>query len=196
MVSKVSIGRRKKEIKKRSNQTQTHSSKKKVLLKTKEKKKSYNKRFEKIKEIVQKEKGMNSYFIMKRLERVENFCGVYSIDNLPVLQNYPAYLVVNLSPENSQGSHWIALRVEHSKIEVFDSLKLKKYPKELTDFFGDRKKYFYKRIQSDSSFYCGFFVCFFVIFRSLYSLKTTTSFFSKTLAENDQLLLNKLSQIW
>lgn len=195
MVPKVPNRSRKNKVKK-PNKTKTRSSKKNTLNQSEEKTEYVNKRFKKIKEIVEKEKGMKTYHIVKRLERINNFYGVFSIDTLPHLTNYPVFLVVNLSPENSAGTHWIALHIFETKIEIFDSLCTKKYPKQLMDFFGDREKIYFQRVQSNASFHCGLFVCFFIIYRSLFSFKSLQNIFSKNLPRNDQLLINKLSQIW
>jgi len=48
--------------------------------------------------------------------------GIYSVDTLPKQVEYPAALIVNLSPSTSPGTHWTAIYInKHGRGQYFDS---------------------------------------------------------------------------
>ena len=50
--------------------------------------------------------------------RVKDFDGVFSVDTLP---DRPRLLVANTDPSNEPGRHWVCIRIEDGRGEVFDS---------------------------------------------------------------------------
>ena len=69
---------------------------------------------------------MNSLEILNKarndpvLNRI--FLGVFALDKIPTINQYPTALVVNLDRSNLPGSHWIALYfTAKGKCEYFDS---------------------------------------------------------------------------
>jgi hypothetical protein len=196
MVSKVSIRvwKNKKAVKKLKFQNQKRKIKK--TGKTKKTPQYSNKRFKKIKEEIEKEKKMKAFQIVKRLERVKSFLGVYSSDNLPVINSSPCFLVVNIDGENLPGSHWIALRISEKQIEVYDSLKLKTYPEPLLSLFKSKSLKRLPQIQSNDSFLCGLYACFFILSRNIYSFQKVCTFFTDNLSDNDLILCQLLNEFW
>ena len=48
-------------------------------------------------------------WISNVMQGIENFCGVYSIDNMKDPMSYPTCLIVNFSPSFPHGTHFIAI---------------------------------------------------------------------------------------
>jgi len=196
MVSKVSIRQWEdyKEIKKLSSKNKKRKIEK--PRKTEKKTQYSNSRFLKIKEEVEKEKKMKAFQIYRRLERVKSFLGVFSCDNLPTVISSPSFFVVNTDGENLPGSHWIGVRVSHLNIEIYDSLRLKTYPKPLQDLFQSKPVKKIPLVQSKDSFLCGLYACFFILYRNIHPFKQLCSSFSKNLDQNDFTLYLLLNELW
>lgn len=99
-----------------------------------------------------------------------SYAGIFPIDLLPRFgierRKKPAFIVINLSPSSSEGSHWVLLffpRADTQPAIYFDSfgLDLTSYP-ELQDFVKRNSKVGHisnhKRLQHDYSNGCGYFV--------------------------------------
>jgi len=196
MVSKISIRnwKDKKKVKKLKSENKKRKTEKNR--KAEKNPKYSNKRFAKIKEEIEKEKKMKAFQIVKRLERVKNFLGVFSSDNLPIIKSSPCLLVVNIDGENLPGSHWIGVRISTQQIEIYDSLCLKSYPQPLLDLFNSKPLKRLPQIQPAESYLCGLYACFFILSRDIYSLQHLCSFFSKNLTENDLILYQLLNELW
>ena len=138
----------------------------------------------KIKKAIQKsqksQNGLDEQFIHTYLKCVPSFIGCFAeneLDNFTV-HSFPCFLIVNLDSSDMAGSHWIALGIFKTKLEIFDSLgfQLLRWPripcsllKFLHRMTASRKLKVVKRIQSKKSNLCGYFSIFYVVFRSLYS---------------------------
>jgi len=196
MVSKISIRKWKdnKEIKKLSSKNKKRKTEK--SRKTEKKAKYSNTRFLKIKEEIEKAKKMKAYQIFKRLERINTFLGVFSCDNLPTILSSPSFFVVNTDGENLPGSHWIGVRVSNTNIEIYDSLRLKTYPKQLLDLFQSKPVKNIPLVQSKDSFLCGLYACFFIIYRNIHPFTKLCSLFSHNLSQNDLSLYQLLNELW
>jgi len=109
---------------------------------------------------------MNSEEIDRFLtDRLRDFDGVFSIDNLP---EYPHLLVCNTDPSNRPGSHWIAIYVEDGRGEFFDSFGRR--PNATFEHYMNRHctswNFNDRQIQSIISKFCGHYCIYFCILRS------------------------------
>lgn len=162
----------------------------------KEAKYSQNKRFQKVEEKVKEEKTMSEFTILKRLQRVENFIGCFPCDAIPKCSNFPSLFILNTDSSNTKGTHWFAIREDETTIEVFDSLKLRKYSPEIEKYLSKKKTVRIRKIQPNKSFLCGLYSCFFIISRNCSSLKSVLEPFSRQLSKNDSILLKQLYTFW
>jgi hypothetical protein len=97
--------------------------------------------------------------------------GVFSIDKIPRILKEKHFIIVNLSPSNLPGSHWIAIiRSEKNTLEIFNSLGVStldnltpyfKFPNNFELIYNEEK------FQSDLSVHCGFFCIYFIVQRIL-----------------------------
>jgi len=120
------------------------------------------------------------------------FKGVFSSNNLPLPNklSFPAALVINLSPSNHRGTHWISCYIDNNKIGYyFDSYghapKVNSIIKWLR-LVCKKVIYNYTQIQHYNSKLCGQFASIFILFclRNK-SLKHFIQLFSKNLSVND-----------
>jgi len=94
------------------------------------------------------------------------FQGVYSVDTLPP---NPRLLVCNTDPSTKPGSHWIAIYVDkNGRGDYFDSFG-RAPNREFEDYMNKHCRVWTfnrKQLQSVISRFCGFYCCFFCLFRS------------------------------
>ena len=153
-----------------------------------------------IQKIQKSKEGLDSPFLEKCLLGVKYFVGVFPQDAL--LRNKfvtPACFIVNLDVSSQPGSHWIAIYLDNSNVEVFDSLGLdpttwSRKPTILLNFIREksrtRKLRISRKIQPVSSNFCGVFCLFFLILRSILSYRKICDFFSPDLKLNEKRLLD------
>ena len=127
-----------------------------------------------------------------------NFIGCYAEDEIASLTiySYPCYVIVNTDSQEMKGSHWIALGIYRSKIEIIDPLGFKifkwsRIPCGLLKFLHlmsqTKTISVLKAIQSDSSILCGYFCILYIVQR--YNVKKFQRQFSSNLARNDTILM-------
>ena len=162
----------------------------------KEKKPAKNTRFQKILQKIKEEKTMNEYFIVKRLQRVSKFIGCFPSDSLPICDSYPCFYVINLDSSEKPGSHWIAVCENEKTLEVYDSLRLKSYPENIERFLSRKKNIRIRKVQSNTSYFCGLFACYFILMRQCHNFSDTLLPFSRNLKINDDILCVKLESLW
>ena len=134
---------------------------------------------------------------------IRNYHGVLSLDLLDKISfsEYPATFCVNLDYSYESGSHWLAIRVSVSSLEIFDSLGLhfSRYPKPLVDFVSKYGKLKCVKtspvLQPISSVLCGYYVIYYIISRQKKSFKSCLSPFCSDLKLNDRVLLSYLNSI-
>ena len=136
--------------------------------------------------------------ILSTLSKSPHFIGCFSQDDLVKLElSYPCYMIVNIDSRGEPGSHWLALRLDTKRIEIFDPLGFeifnwKSVPCKLLEFVHDhasnKKLIISPRIQPDSSSKCALYCIFYIFYRNFNSLKRLCSLFSKSLHENDDRL--------
>lgn len=95
------------------------------------------------------------------MKDVSGFMGVFSIDTLINPTVYPSYIIVNFSPSNTPGTHFIAiLFIEKNVCLYFDPLNLSYIPDELICYMNTNSVNIYKikyTVQNLISGFCGFF---------------------------------------
>ena len=135
------------------------------------------------------------------LSFIRNYHGVLPLDSLDKisLSEFPAFFCVNLDYSYESGSHWLAIRVSESSLEIFDSLGLhfSRYPKPLIDFVSKYGKFNCVKtspvLQPVSSVLCGYYVIYYIIFRQKKSFKSCLLPFCSDLKLNDRVLLSYLN---
>lgn len=128
------------------------------------------------------EKGLTGDFIdsFLILYGVPNFMGVFSSDTIPVgkCKNRSCYsMIVNMSKQNEQGTHWIAIIVHKNMAIYFDSLSLpnaRLYKRLIENIFPKLNIYSVLKneipIQSLQSTFCGFYCIYAIIYFSSLTL--------------------------
>ncbi len=164
---------------------------------------SCNKTFAKeIKTAKKDQKGLSGDFITSSLACSPNFIGCFAeneLNNLTIT-SFPSFLIANIDSSEMKGSHWIAVGIFNDKIEIFDPLGFdifnwSKVPCDLLDFLHrlsvTRRVYTAPRVQSDSSYLCGFYTIFYVIARKFVSFDHLFKCFcTQFLSRNDKILYN------
>ena len=152
-----------------------------------------------IKSVQKEKKGLSGDFITSSLACSPDFIGCFAeneLNNLTIT-SFPSFLIVNIDSSDMTGSHWIAVGIFHDKIEIFDPLGFdifnwSKVPCDLLDFLHrlsvTRRVYTAPRVQSDSSYLCGFYTIFYVIARKFVSFEHLFKCFCSQLRRNDKIL--------
>ena len=164
----------------------------------------------KIKKEIKKESqtktGITNIKINYFLKDFPNFLGCYAEDELRslVIKSLPVSLIVNIDHSGLNGSHWILIRIERKRLEIFDSLgfNVKRWPRLpyfLLDFLHKfslrRKVYITNEIQPFNSTFCGFYCIFFLYYRAFHSFFNCTRLFSIKLHKNDLILTNFFNKL-
>ena len=160
-----------------------------------------NKTFAKqIKSSQKEKKGLSGEFITSSLACSPNFIGCFAEDELNnlTITSFPSFLIANIDSSEMKGSHWIAIGIFNDKIEIFDPLGFdifnwSKVPCNLLDFLHrlsvTRRVHTAPRVQSDSSYLCGFYTIFYVIARKFVSFEHLFKCFcTQFLSRNDKIL--------
>ena len=163
----------------------------------------YRKMQKAIKKAQKTKTGISRLGILKHLQLTKDFIGVYAEDQVLNLSitTFPSSLIINLDPSHMRGSHWLAIRISRSSLEIFDPLGFQilgwpRIPCHLLNFLRrwscHRKTFISPVIQSQSSVLCGFYCIAFILCRHVVSFNEFLKFF-KTPEENDYLLINVFS---
>ena len=145
--------------------------------------------------------GLMSQQIVSFLNCSPNFLGCFSEDQVTFIsiRSFPVFFMVNVDSSEFIGSHWIAIFLTSTTIEIFDPLGFKfhlwpRVPCKLLSFINlyasNRNLLVSKSIQSSSSILCGFYCIFFILSRQFFSFDSVQSFFSSKLYKNDTRLIN------
>ena len=129
-----------------------------------------------------------------------HFLGCFAEDQVTFIsiRSFPVFFIVNVDSSDSSGSHWIAVHLTKTTIEIFDPLGFQfhlwsRVPCKLLSFINlystNRKLLISNRVQSTSSMLCGFYCLFYVLSRPFLSFDTVQSFFSSKLYKNDSRLI-------
>ena len=122
-------------------------------------KSKYNSLFER------KNYPLSNIFINNLLKNEEHFSGVYSKDQISLIENNKS-LIFNLQNSNEPGSHWVSLSRKDNNIFIFDSFGVGYIP---TNLYKIIKNYniitnIY-RIQDINSNLCGLFSVLFRLYK-------------------------------
>lgn len=126
-------------------------------------------------------------------KKMKVFKGVFACDNLPALISLPAAFVINLSPKNSRGSHWIGLFINVNGVaDYFDSFGFPPNEPNIKSFIKKHSKKLItnkKQIQHLASNKCGKFVILFILSKMYNNdFDEILSRFSNNLSVNDILI--------
>ena len=163
----------------------------------------YRKMQKTIKKAQKTKTGISRLGILKHLQFTKDFIGVYAEDQVSHLSitTFPSFLVINLDPSHMRGSHWLAIRISRSSLEIFDPLGFQilswpRIPCHLLNFLrrwsNHRKTFISPVIQSQSSVLCGFYCIAYIVCRQVFSFNEFLKMF-KTPELNDFLLINIFS---
>lgn len=104
---------------------------------------------------------------IKPYQRQNIFKGVFPCDSLPNSFRLPAAFVINLSPHDEPGSHWVALYIaENGYAFYFDSFGMRPTNSHIIAFLKMHTiRFIYNKIQLQhiSSNKCGQFCCVFSV---------------------------------
>lgn len=128
-------------------------------------------------------------------QKVSIFKGVFPCDKLPKKIDLPAALVINLSPSNNGGSHWVGLYIsKKGGAYYFDSYGYPPTNPYIVYFIRMHSKklvFNRKQLQHLSSRKCGKFVCVFVLTQMYdYDFGQITKRLSSNLRVNELVLEN------
>ena len=73
---------------------------------------------------------LSNIFINNLSKNFKHFEGVYSKDQIPLIENNKS-LIFNLQNSNESGSHWVSLSRKYNNIFVFDSFGIGDIPNNL-----------------------------------------------------------------
>ena len=146
---------------------------------------------------------LSNFDILSILKHVPRFLGVFASDELKHLKiiEYPVSLIANLDTYQSDGSHWVAIRISNSKIELFDSLGFypdgwSRFPSEIINFLKThtalRKLSISPLFQSPNTHLCGLYCIYFILFRRIASFSVVCSKFSRINLNLNTIKLKKL----
>ena len=180
--------------------TQTKSSRFWKLAKQEKNKCGSSRIPQKIKKAIKTKTGINCTFIQSILNCSPSFIGCYAENELEniVFGSLPCFLIVNLDNDQMAGSHWIAIGIFDSAVEIFDSLGFNvlnwpRIPTRLLSFLHRlalfKKVFCSKRLQPEFSTLCGFYCIFYVKFRPFFPFSFLENIFTVKLESNDLKLL-------
>ena len=144
--------------------------------------------------------GLSRQQIISLLNCSPHFLGCYAEDQVTFIsiRSFPVFFIVNVDSSDSLGSHWIAVFLTTTTIEIFDPLGFQfhlwsRVPCKLLSFINlyatNRKLLISHQVQNTSSMFCGFYCLFFILSRPFLSFDSVQSFFSSKLYKNDSRLI-------
>ena len=148
---------------------------------------------------IQTQKGLSCKLILTLTKGFLHFLGCFAQDTVSKLhfRSKPCFFLVNTDSTGSPGSHWLAIGLFPTKIEVFDPLGFQIFnwsqiPCSLLKFIhthsANRKLLLSDKVQSNSSTLCGFYCLFYVLNRPFMSFSEISSCFFHNTSKNDKLL--------
>ena len=138
----------------------------------------------------------SNFYLNAVLHSLPEFAGVYDISTISQVsfKHFPCYIVSNLSPHGTPGTHWVGLVLYKTNVFYFDSLGSKCRSPKIKKFMYSLgyKKYDYLKtpIQNILSSHCGYFVM--AYFFSLSDGETTEQYLSHF--SGDSLSNDKISK--
>ena len=155
----------------------------------------------KIKKIIEKTKKepLTTKDLLYILKNQPNFLGVFSANQIPNIRFTRTFVsfIVNLDNSNERGSHWIGIRVNFSKLEIYDSLGFKKrlwgknsshFLNYITKMRKTHKIYTTPVIQSPFTLICGLFALICLVLAQFQSFSDIVKYFRFSRLKNKQLV--------
>lgn len=139
---------------------------------------------------------MNTLEIEKYLKKIHRSLeyNVFAANRIPVHITRPVYMISNLDPDTSPGSHWVAIYVNTDGVgEYFDTFGRKPNNYHLTFLKRNTNRWTYnnKLIQSVFSSFCGEYCLLYLYFKIRgMSLRNFVEMFSDDTICNDLLIIN------
>jgi hypothetical protein len=131
------------------------------------------------------------------------FKGVYPIDRLPALNDFPCYIIVNTSHSSVNHGHWVLIYFKDSEnVIFFDSFG--RHPKNVNNghilysYIRNYNVHYSEYIlQSKLSSVCGYY-CIYVAYNICNNISLHSMFcmFSKEVDYNDVLIVTKVQSIF
>ena len=154
----------------------------------------------------QTKEGLTSSKISYYLRKFPHFIGCFAEDELEslYLRSLPVSLIVNFDHSGLTGSHWVAIRIDRKRIEIFDPLgfNVQRWPRIpffLLDFLHKfsihRTVYISTEIQPFNSTLCGYYCIYFLYCRTQSTFHNCLRKFSKKLYKNDKILCNLFNSL-
>ena len=167
---------------------------------------SYNRETQKAIKKAQKE-ALSTSDLLQCLKSKSNFLGVFASDQLNSLHilSYPVFLITNIDTSTENGSHWISIRIDRYRVEVFDSLGLDpslwtSYPKSLfkflTSYSHTHRLFLSPVLQPPNTYDCGLYCIYFILYRRFVGFQTCYSKFSSNLTANSSKLKQLLLHLY
>lgn len=104
---------------------------------------------------------------IRQYQKKNIFKGVFPCDGMPHNFSLPAAFIINLSPCNEPGTHWVAFYINAAGVGIyFDSFGMKPTNRHIISFIRMHTKetiYNRKQIQHITSNKCGRFCCIFIV---------------------------------
>ena len=157
------------------------------------------------KKVIEKAKNtsLTSVDLLNLLKKQPNFVGIFASDKIPIftVSQFPISFIVNIDISDLNGSHWIALYIDNSNLEIFDSLGFNPnlwsfYPKKLFQFlqsYSFSHRFLISDIyQPPNTYHCGLYCILFILLRRRHSFRNITANFSRNLYQNFSILTHIL----
>jgi len=143
---------------------------------------------------------VSNYYIDDVLKAFKNFKGVFSSNNIPILENNES-VICNFSRVGEEGSHFIFLTREEEKLYYFDSLNLSFLPEDVAAYFllYENVINLSKRIQHPNSSFCGFYCILAFLacnINIVFFIKNILSVFEKYRLENDNICIKLIQCLY
>ena len=167
---------------------------------------NHNREAQKAIKKAQKE-ALSSIDLLQCLKSKSNFLGVFASDQLNSLHilSYPVFLITNIDTSTENGSHWISIRIDRNRVEVFDSLGLNpslwtSYPRSLFKFLSSyshtHRLFVSPILQPPNTYDCGLYCIYFILYRRFVDFHKCYSKFSTILTANSSKLKQLLLHIF
>lgn len=161
-------------------------------------KKTLNRRRQQREKILKKakEEPLKSTELLFLLSKIGSFIGCFPCDQLKTIYilRHPVFFIINTDISTLPGSHWIAVRIGNSTVEIFDSLGFSpnlwnSYPTEfllfLNRYRASHRFLISPILQPPNTFYCGLYCVFYILYRQKISFKNCLDKFSRDLTTNN-----------
>ena len=135
------------------------------------------------------------------MKDVKNFMGVYSVNKIVKPKYTPSYIIVNFSPEELPGTHFIAIIFINSELCIyFDPLDLPFVPMEIQQYMHQQSNLVYilcYPIQNMFSGYCGFYCILAILLHANnFSLTDGLQSFPKLSLGNDEKCISTVVKLF